>query len=629
MTEPSASVPPVYALLAQSPNAAADRALLDALPHLTPPYRRVALDTLLERDRPTGLAHLATRFAGLDAGLQAMVLGRADWLSPGIRLAIESEQLETRLTAVELIRRSGSGKLAYLLAGALSQPCPETRGQSARALNQLVLDYLNRRDGAPGAAGRGAGGEDAHHLASAVRQALACWEAHLRADVIAAAVWMASALEEEILDRVSRPRSKLARAFNELLPTLLDARGAGYLIRALRSAPLRGHAVARIEHCEDDAVMMALVDEAWLLADPEICRALSRVRRLRWLEAGLHPLRDVGPRRAEAAAALIAATGLVTDVKVSLWQSMATSGEPALARAGLWQLIRHRSPESSTALRCVSRRGGPSEVRLARQELRRRTRAGLIQVGLPAAEAEPDDRPSGFVTFDAFWAAFERLDPARQATLSKALRAKLPDFDRHVRGRLAAGDPADRVLALRIVRAAEMEPDFDRQLFALAHDPDALVRSAALGTLAGLPHPSALRILRNALNDPDDRVQANAIEALDGLDAAQFAGDIKEKLQSPNARVRANAVKSLLKMELWEAVESLLAMFDAESRADRLSALWVVESLQLRSVMDRLAELARSDPDPEVRYRAAQVAASVGLPVSPDWPTPILEESNP
>jgi hypothetical protein len=319
---------------------------------------------------------------------------------------------------------------------------------------------------------------------------------------------------------------------------------------------------------------------------------------------------------------------MVTSVKVDLWQAMTTSGEPALVRAGLWPLIRDTSPESSTALRCVARRGDPADVRLADLELQRRARAGLIQVGFSAADGE-SDRQSGFVTFDAFWSAFDRLDGDRQAQLGRTLRGKLPDFDRQVRVRLASGDPADRVLALRIVRAVGCEGEFDRPLFTLAHDPDALVRSAAIGTLAGLPHPSALRILRNALNDPDDRVQANAIEALDQLEAAQFAGDIKEKLESPNARVRANAVKSLLKLELWEAVESLLAMLDAESRADRLSALWVVESLHLQSLTDRLAELAQSDPDPQVRYRAAQVAASVGMPVSGNWPTPIGEESTP
>jgi HEAT repeat protein len=629
MTDPTASVPPVYALLAKTRNVAADRALVSALAQLEAPYRRVALTTLLRRERPAGLAQLVARFPKFDAGLQAMVLSRADWLSAGLRVAIASDQMETRLAAVTLIRRSGSVKLAYLLAGALSQPCTETRARAAEALRHLVSDHVDSPERGNGDADSTNGEGAVQHLAEAVRQGLASWDAHLRSEVIAAAVWLSGPLEEYILARVSRPRSKLGRALNEAVHTVLDARGAGYLLRALRSSVLRGEAAAWIERSQDDAIMLALIDEAWLLADPQITRALSRVRRLRWLEAGIHSLTHASVQRAENAAAFIAATGLNIEAKVGLWQAMATSGESALARAGLWQLLRNEAQESSTALRCVARRGDPSGASVAERELRRRAKAGLIQPGFSTGAVDDGGDPSTFNSFDAYWSAFERLDVARQVQLGRALRSKLPDFDRQVRMRLGTGDPADCVLALRIVRMTGIEEQVDRQLFALAHSPEPLVRSAAVSTLAGLNHPSAMRLLRNALNDPDDRVQANAIEALDRLEAANFIGDIKPKLDATNPRVRANAVKSLLKLELREAVDALLAMFDAESRADRLSALWVVESLQLQSLTDRLAELARSDPDAQVRYRAAQVAASVGLPVSPDWPAPVPEESNP
>ena len=126
--------------------------------------------------------------------------------------------------------------------------------------------------------------------------------------------------------------------------------------------------------------------------------------------------------------------------------------------------------------------------------------------------------------------------------------------------------------------------------------------------LAKLPGPTTSRILRAAADDQDERVQANAIEALEVLDSEDRRRCTEPKLESPNSRVRANAVKSLLRAELHQAGEILLDMLEDSSPAHRLSALWVVERLELRAVAGRLLDISQNDPDQRVKRRAARVS---------------------
>ncbi len=102
----------VYALLARSNNAAADRALVDALPDLDSELQDVALDTLIQRDRPAGLALVVAAYPDWTNSLRQRVVARAEVLSAGLRLAIDSDSADTRLAAVEIVRRGNGAKCA-------------------------------------------------------------------------------------------------------------------------------------------------------------------------------------------------------------------------------------------------------------------------------------------------------------------------------------------------------------------------------------------------------------------------------------------------------------------------------------------------------------------------------------
>jgi len=96
-------------------------------------------------------------------------------------------------------------------------------------------------------------------------------------------------------------------------------------------------------------------------------------------------------------------------------------------------------------------------------------------------------------------------------------------------------------------------------------------------------------------------------EALALLDEKECRRWVEPKLASAYGRVKGNAVQALLRLEMRAAGDALLAMLDDPARGHRISGLWVVERLRLRTVVQRVERLSREDTDPPVRRRAGRV----------------------
>jgi len=149
--EPTQSTPRVYALLAREPNAAVDAALVESLPELEPELQAVAVDLVVTRGHESGLAALVGGFAAYNETLKDLVCAHVEGLYAGARVALEDERLEWRIGAIELIRRSGDCRLAYLLAeGLRSGPSDRrTRERAAAALQAMTAEHITRRAGRP------------------------------------------------------------------------------------------------------------------------------------------------------------------------------------------------------------------------------------------------------------------------------------------------------------------------------------------------------------------------------------------------------------------------------------------------------------------------------------------------
>jgi HEAT repeat protein len=76
--------------------------------------------------------------------------------------------------------------------------------------------------------------------------------------------------------------------------------------------------------------------------------------------------------------------------------------------------------------------------------------------------------------------------------------------------------------------------------------------------------------------------------------------------------VRANAIRSLLRLDIREAAGALLDMLEDDSSSHRISALWLIERLNLRSVLRRVELIQAGDPDERVRQRARRIMQEAG-----------------
>lgn len=632
--------PVVYRALRRTRNYAADAALAAALPELEGPYRAVALDTLLERAHEQALAALIASFRRCDAELQSLIAAHAVALSGAARSCMESERLETRLSAVAFIRGSGAGKLAYLLSDALTRPCRKTAEAAGAALG-IVIEQVAARVHPAATTGERRLPDELEFASQALIKALSSWPLHFRGEVIAAAARLIRPMENAVLAQVGETRNRTARAFASLLEASHDPRNIPLAVRMLRATHVRESAAKFIAGADDAAFAGGLLEESWLLADDTVRRSAARVRALPAFERCSERLLQA-PTAARGLVRWIAAAGSSAGGKRDWVRRLALAGAPAAARAASWAIIEQTADWTEEVLQLIAHRAEHPLADLAAIEIRRR--AGL-PIGLPAShddklareaavaaavqipvepvsETPAAGKPSPAVAesaFDVYWDQHESLTHEQRVAIGQQVARYAEDFYPGMRRRLVDSSPATRRRALAIVRDLELERDFADYIERAAADAERLVRSAGVALLGGLDTPAARRLLRAALDDPDDRVQANAIEALERQHAISLRAQIAGKLASTSSRVRANAVKMLLRMRVREGASHLLAMLQSEQAGDRLSALWVVERMRLSGLVARLETLADSDADARVRRRAQRVRDAVHEAAEVAW----------
>ena len=613
-----------YGLLVDEPNLAVDSALIEALPDLEPAEQATALDTLITRGRDRGLLGIVGRFSKLDSSLQSLILARAGGLYAGVRLAVTqaSATSEMRASAIDLIRRSGDCRLAYLLAAALGATAadPKTREQAGTSLRDLTAHLLVRREQC-----HTEGGDlqrlrqDEDYLSRALARAIECWELHFRTEVLAAAMWLPERLADTLLSTAASARSNLGRAILEQMGTLTDPRLAGFALRALQSAELRAETVRRIGACRHNGFMRGLIREAWLLGDPQVARECHRIRDLAWLAGGLGSALDDwewSEPRAEGLARLVDACGLAADAKTGVYRQLLDSSSEHLREAAFWRVAGQRSDTAARLLGDLARRQSGDADHLAAAAVRELKRRGHDP--LPSTRGGSESSLTVDTNdFDTLWTRFDSLAGTDRAAAGPSDRggsgpaAVGPDTIARLANKLASAEPTDRVKALRMVRYLGVARSLDEAVYRLANDRNEVVRSAAVALLSELDSPTARRIARRSMDDPDTRVQANAIEALERLSAFDRSEQVRSKLSAPHHRVRAAAVAALLRMEMPQAAETLLEMLDDGAAPQRIAALWVIERLHLSSLFDRLVRIAKHDPDGRVRQRAARLVRSV------------------
>lgn len=159
----------------------------------------------------------------------------------------------------------------------------------------------------------------------------------------------------------------------------------------------------------------------------------------------------------------------------------------------------------------------------------------------------------------------------------------------------------------------------ESELLEAAVGEDQRLASKAALLLGRLESPDARAVLDAAVENGPARVRANAVE---GLAMARPQDARLEAFAADSvARLRANAIRHFLRARP-QAPESerLLAEMLADPRpAHRLSALWVAERSPVFSLVARIADMTRADPDPAVHARARLSARRLLAAMRQGW----------
>ncbi|MBN1346179.1 MAG: HEAT repeat domain-containing protein [Phycisphaerae bacterium] len=622
---------PVLEILQGSENPSADEALVEGLARAEASCHESFVDVLLARRSKKGLSGLIAHFHHMAPKLQSRILEHSETLFGALRGCIKSRDLQTRQNALEMVRRTGSYRLAYLLSLALHDSSANVRQRAAEVLRELADRYFRQEkitlevlatgpfSGAEQASVQAFSlarlAEERTFLISAIAEAVNDYDVHRRPEVAETVVWFARHLNETLWRAIANRLSNCGRAVVQLIETRSDPRMVPFIYQALGHRDLRPVVARIISYEANDEFMTEFVRWAFLTSDPRVRRGIASIRSLNWLARRGRAIMDLPEGLQSRAVDLILASTMAIERKVAVCRDLLLSGQRVAQRAGLWGLIAIEDPMSTQLIRTVVQWEDQDLSAVAVREMMRRCPEDLPSL---LAEQLASDSPSlrqlaseqvtGY-GFDQYWQSFEMLSEEDRRRLGKALLMMGRDFVSQVRNKLAGSRAHDRLRAVQIVAALDLQGQLDEEVYRIAYDPDSYVRSSVMSLLGRLPGPTSERILLNGLNDTDERAQANAIEALERLRASDRFNQIRQHLSSDDNRVRANAVKALLSFQSPEAAAILIEMLEHRRAEQRLSALWVVEVLKLMSVSGRVLKLAKYDPDPNVRRRALQAVA--------------------
>ena len=394
-------LPKALALLEGVRNTAADEALVAALPELTGESHRRALDLLVLRRNDLALRDLVGRFRIVGGTTQEGLVARVRDLFSPVRMAATSEDFDDRAGAIELIVRSGTAELAYLMADALRGSCPKTRAVAAAGLHYMVDQALSRTE-APAGALRAS--HELDLLAEALRTGVAAWEIHHQPKVIEAALWMSDRLMPAILAGLDNPRARLSGVLCDLVKTARDTRRARFVVSALGLPALCQAAADAIGRARDPDYIRALLAEGWLLDDAEVRRGCRWIRGADWLHTNSDSLLALSEKEAHEAVRLLIASGGSREAKSARFRELLDSGDDHLRTAIVWHLVQDSGVGSDELLKTAAQRGSGVAARIASRELHRR------RIDAKPAEAVDGGSPTRRA-FAHLWDQYEKLKP--------------------------------------------------------------------------------------------------------------------------------------------------------------------------------------------------------------------------
>jgi len=284
-----------------------------------------------------------------------------------------------------------------------------------------------------------------------------------------------------------------------------------------------------------------------------------------------------------------------------------------LVRFGAVRRLGSLAEGSSTALDALKNAAFDSDARVALAALREIGRFDPDTLTTLARSLERS--PLAPVRFEAkralegddAWAMIE----AGHSEGWRALRVRMANDPLRtlgeLRGRVLEGEARSRTLAVMASRRLGVTGEIETELLGAARDDDPRVVASAVMALGDHDTAPARATVSSSLAHADPRVRANAVEAIARRDPDEPV--VRAWVDNEVPRSRGNAVRARVVLARDpRGREALERMLGDSARGHRLSGLWVAERAGAVGVSQRVAELARTESDPQVRGRAKRCA---------------------
>jgi len=598
-----------------------NRAMAQALPTADRDALGLMALILLQRRQLQGTIGLVEQYHRLPEPIRHTVLQHAPELTRALRIAMDNKKTRGPANAVDIIRRSGSVRQAYLIADQLRHGHDDLKDESARCLLEMAERTTAGADPASKSAWEPI---ETAFVISAVREAIKFYAQHSRQDTLLAMFSLPLPAVSSLLGSLGPAGTPLIHQTGVLLTRSDTHAVRRALIQALVEQGLQPFAIDGLRLCVEAGTFGQALGSWHLLLLKRYRNVLKRVKNVEsYTPAPDFYKKPADPRQARGLATWLTELPQDRHRQVRLLGMLNKAQDPATRLGALRKLLALAEGAPANAPVHTAIAGfcnDPSQplVRVALTHLIRchypdtaRVLAQLVNSPHPQVQRIAGKRLVP-VAFSRLWDSWHRLDPNQRLAAGRALIKIDPTFHTVLGDKLSMSDTPTKLRALSIIGELNQGLLFQDAILRLCRDRDPHIVSAAVKALGTAEPSRAAPAIQTALDHEDDRVRANAVEALARLDSARHIDRLSEMThEGEGNRARANAIQALMQMRAQDALHALSRMLTDPRPRHRTSALWLVESMGITEVARDVAEMAISEPDPQVRQRAERVILQV------------------
>ena len=594
-------------------------ALAAALPSAGPTELPIIVQILLRREDHAGQSALVTSFHLLPPDAQELVILEYARLYRALADAMAQKGTAGPINGLTIIARARSARLAYLVSDQLRSSEPQVRQMAADTLLGLASWASDRNRAEPPGPDRD--GPAVEAISRAVAEGVATYPQHRQQAVLLALLALAGSTRPATWRLLTNPRQPAVAMLRAFIDANTDALAQRALPIVIRQRAFTAMAVAVIDRLRPGKGLEELLEQTHLFVNPLAAGHLRKLDAVVSRAFTDDQLDTLSSTQARGLPRWIMLLPLESAQQVEPLARCNRLSDPLARVAALRALFALASDPSvpgtasgaNAAISSFCRDSQPEIARLALRHLARcrwedlpRLLADLITSSDESVRALAGKYLAA-VGFDRLWAAWPRLDELQRLAAGRALIKIDPNFHQQLALRLASAQRPDRLRAMAMIHGLNQGLLFEPTFLALASDRDVVIAASALRVLGSVDSPRALAAIEAALDHPDSRVRANAVEALQQLRSYRRIDKLLRMADDDDNRPRANAIAALMEIRTADALVALAAMLADRRPRQRISGLWLVESLGLFNVARQVAEISLADPDPNVKTRARQV----------------------